>query len=71
MPLGSGAARCRPPGSGAAGVYFCKFPNQKYIFVKKGNKKYKNKKSACMWMVLAAAQPKPSFLKGNFETGWA
>ena len=29
-----------------AGVYFCKFPNQKYIFVKNGNKKYKNKKSA-------------------------
>jgi len=29
-----------------------------------------------MWMVLAAAQPmaaqpKPSFLKGIFETGWA
>ena len=38
------AARSRPPGSGAAGVYSCKFPNQKYIFVKNRNKKYKNKK---------------------------
>ena len=36
---GSRAARSRPPGSGAAGVYFCKFPNQKYIFIKNGNKK--------------------------------
>ena len=35
-----------PPGSGAAGVYFCKFPNRKYIFVKNENKKYKNKKTA-------------------------
>ena len=33
---------CRP----AAGVYFCKFPYRKYIFVKNGNKKYKNKKNA-------------------------
>ena len=38
------AARSRPPGSGAAGVYSCKFPNRKYIFVKNENKKYKNKK---------------------------
>ena len=35
-----------PPGSGAAGVYSCKFPNRKYIFVKNENKKYKNKKTA-------------------------
>jgi len=28
-----------PPGSGAAGVYSCKFPNQKYIFEKNENKK--------------------------------
>ena len=27
-------------------VYSCKFPNQKYIFVKNENKKYKNKKTA-------------------------
>jgi len=35
-----------PPGSGAAGVHFCNFSNRKYIFVKNGNKKYKNKKTA-------------------------
>jgi len=34
----------RPPGSGAAEVYSCKFPNRKYIFIKNENKKYKNKK---------------------------
>ena len=28
-----------PPGSGAARVYFCKFPYRKYIFVKNENKK--------------------------------
>ena len=28
-----------PPGSRAAGVYLCKFPNRKYIFVKNKNKK--------------------------------
>ena len=33
-----------PPGSGAAGVYFCKFRKQKYIFVKNEIEKYKNKK---------------------------
>ena len=38
------AAWSRPPASGAAGVYSCKFPNRKYIFVKNRNKKYKNKK---------------------------
>ena len=47
LPPGSRAARSRPPGSGAGGVYFCKFPYQKYIFVKNGNKKYKNIKTAC------------------------
>jgi len=31
---GCRAARSRPPGSRAAEVYFCKFPNRKYIFVK-------------------------------------
>ena len=41
----SRAARSRPPGSGAAVVYSCKFPNRKYIFVKNENKKYKNKKT--------------------------
>ena len=35
-----------PPGTGAAGVYFYNFPNQKYIFIKNRNKKYKNKKTA-------------------------
>ena len=40
------AARTWLPGSGAAGVYFCKFPNRKYIFVKNKNIKYKNKKTA-------------------------
>ena len=40
------AARSRPPSSEAAGVYSCKFPNRKYIFVKNENKKYKNKKTA-------------------------
>jgi len=33
------AARSRPPGSWAAGVYSCKFPNRKFIFVKNKNKK--------------------------------
>ena len=33
LPPGSGAARCRPPDSGAAGVYFYKF-QKKNIFVK-------------------------------------
>ena len=33
-----------PPGSRAAEVYSCKFPNQKYIFIKNKNIKYKNKK---------------------------
>ena len=32
-----------PPG---CRVYFCKFANRKYIFIKNGNKKYKNKKTA-------------------------
>ena len=45
-PLPPGSRTVRPPVSGAAGVYFCKFPNRKYIFVKNGNKKYKNKKTA-------------------------
>ena len=40
----SGAARWRPPGSRAAGVYSCKFRKQKYIFVKNEIEKYKNKK---------------------------
>ena len=31
-----------PPGSGAAGVYSCKFRKQKYIFVKTKIEKYKN-----------------------------
>ena len=44
LPPGCRAARSRSPGSGAAGVYFCKFPNQKYIFVKNGNKNIKIKK---------------------------
>jgi len=39
-------ARSWPPSSWAAGVYFCKFPYRKYIFVKNGNKKYRNKKTA-------------------------
>ena len=34
-----------PPGSGADGVYSCKFRKQKYIFVKNEIEKYKNKKS--------------------------
>ena len=46
LPPGCRAARSRPPGSGAAGVYFCKFPNRKYIFIKNRNIKYKNKKTA-------------------------
>ena len=33
------AARSRPPSSGAAGVYSCKFRKRKYIFVKNENKK--------------------------------
>ena len=33
------AFKSLPPGSEAAGVYFCKFPNRKYIFVKNENKK--------------------------------
>ena len=39
LPPRSGATRSRPSGSGAAGVYFCKFRKQKYIFVKNENKK--------------------------------
>ena len=35
-----------PPGSGAAGVYSCKFRKQKYIFVKNKIEKYRNKKIA-------------------------
>ena len=42
------AARSRPPDSGAAGVYSCKFQNRKYIFVKNENKKYKNKKTTSL-----------------------
>jgi hypothetical protein len=34
-----------PPGSGAAGVYSCKFRKLKYIFVKNKIEKYKNKKA--------------------------
>ena len=37
------AVRFRPPGSGAAGVYSCKFRTRKYIFVKNENKKYNKK----------------------------
>ena len=44
LPPRSGAARSRPSGSGAAGVYFCKLRKRKYIFVKNKNIKYKNKK---------------------------
>ena len=44
LPPRSGATRCRTPGSGADGVYSCKFRKQKYIFVKNENIKYKNKK---------------------------
>ena len=46
LPARSGATRSRPPGSGAAGVYFYKFRTRKYIFIKNENKKYKNKKTA-------------------------
>ena len=35
LPPRSGATRSQPPGSGAAGVYSCKFRKRKYIFVKK------------------------------------
>ena len=37
------AQKPRPPRCRAAGVYSCKFPNWKYIFVKNENKKYKNR----------------------------
>ena len=40
------ATRSRPPSSGAAGVYSCKFRKQKYIFVKNEIEKYKNRKTA-------------------------
>ena len=40
------AARSRPSGSGAAGIYLCKFKNQKYIFVKTKIKNIKIKKTA-------------------------
>ena len=33
LPPRSGATRCLPPGSGAAGVYSCKFRKRKYIFL--------------------------------------
>ena len=46
LPPRSGATRSRPPGSGAAMVYSCKFWKRKYIFVKNKNKEYKNKKTA-------------------------
>jgi len=46
-----------------AGVYFCKFSNQKYIFVKNKNIKYKNKKTAPN----AQAKPGPGLhLMGGF-----
>ena len=46
---------CRPaagrpgpgrPAAGRPGVYSCKLPNRKYIFIKNKNIKYKNKKTA-------------------------
>ena len=46
LPPRSRAARYRPPGSVATGVYSYKFPNRKYIFVKNENIKYKNEKNA-------------------------
>ena len=44
LPPGCRAARSRPPGSWAAGVYFCKFPYRKYIFIKNKNKNIEIKK---------------------------
>ena len=44
LPPRSRTTRCRPPSSGEAGVYICKFRKQKYIFVKNEIEKYKNKK---------------------------
>ena len=52
LPPGYRAARSRPPGSGTAGVYSCKFRTRKYIFVKNENIKYKNIKTASeQWSV--------------------
>ena len=73
-PPGSRAARSRPPGSGAAGVYFCKFPNRKYIFVKNRNKKYKNiKKTAFLgaWTESMRATNQPIKFKSSGALGWA
>ena len=44
QPLYKGG-RAGRPAAGRPGVYSCKFPNRKYIFVKNENKKYKNKKN--------------------------
>src|SRR6185369_13776202 len=52
LPPGCRAARSRPPGSWAAGVYSCKFPNRKYIFVKNENKKIKKPRQLCVRMDL-------------------
>jgi len=43
LPPRSGVTRSRSSGSGAAGVYSCKFRKRKYIFVKNENKKIKIK----------------------------
>ena len=51
LPPGSGAARCRSPGSGAAGVYSCKFRKQKYIFIKNEIEKYKNTPRLARWFL--------------------
>ena len=56
LPPRSGATRSRPPGSGAAGVYFCKFWKRKYIFIKNKNIKYKNKKPRTLPM----SAPRPA-----------
>ena len=67
LPPGCRAARFRPPGSGAAGVYFCKFPNRKYIFVKNENKKYKNKKPLGSALSVKSTD---SFLFYHKKTAW-
>ena len=62
------AGKPLPPGSGAAGVYLCKFPNRKYIFVKNRNKKYKNKKTASAGR-LAGSREEPPCLRDHLGRG--